>query len=162
MTRTGSAHAVVPRAPLGSKKASLVLALVISLTIGLIFADAVAAEPANASASEHRLLKMINRTRHNRGVRTLRMSGHLSRLAGRHSGRMARNRSLFHSSGLARLGSAWGENVGVTYHGVRSIHRAFMRSSDHRSNILSRRFRRVGIGIRKARGRIWVTEIFSS
>jgi uncharacterized protein YkwD len=74
---------------------------------------------------------------------------------------MARAQTLFHSSSLGRLGR-WGENVGYTYRGVRSIHRAFMRSRDHRWNILNRSFRKVGIGVDRARGRLWVTEIFSS
>lgn len=162
MTRRGSAHAVVPNTPPVPKKASIVLALIITLTIALLFADAVAAKPASASTSDHRLLNMINRTRHNRGMHQLRMGGHLSRLARHHSRRMARSRTLFHSSGLARIGKAWGENVGVTYHSVRSIHRAFMRSPDHRSNLLCRRFHNVGLGLQKKGGRLWVTEIFSN
>jgi len=77
---------------------------------------------------------------------------------------MSRTRTLFHSSGLASKmrGSYWGENVGYTRGGVRSIHRAFMRSSAHRSNILGGKFRRLGIGVASSGGRMWVTEIFSS
>jgi uncharacterized protein YkwD len=35
-----------------------------------------------------------------------------------------------------------------------------MHSADHRANILRRAFRRVGVGVVKARGSVWVTVIF--
>jgi hypothetical protein len=36
-----------------------------------------------------------------------------------------------------------------------------MRSRSHRSNILTRKFDKVGIGLDKSGGRLWVTEIFA-
>ena len=35
-----------------------------------------------------------------------------------------------------------------------------MGSGGHRANILNPRFRRIGIGVVKARGSVWVTTIF--
>jgi uncharacterized protein YkwD len=35
-----------------------------------------------------------------------------------------------------------------------------MRSAPHRANILNARYRRIGIGVVKARGLVWVTAIF--
>ena len=54
---------------------------------------------------------------------------------------------------------AWGENVGLSGT-VFSMHRAFMRSSGHRGNILNGRYARVGIGMTRARGSVWATVIF--
>ena len=36
----------------------------------------------------------------------------------------------------------------------------WMHSSGHRANILNTRYRRIGIGVVKARGAVWVTTIF--
>ena len=51
----------------------------------------------------------------------------------------------------------WGENVGETPTTLRALQRAFMRSRLHRSNILNRRFRHVGIGVVGRNGKLWVT-----
>jgi uncharacterized protein YkwD len=77
---------------------------------------------------------------------------------------MADEGSIFHHSCLSCLVSGWewevvGENVGVGAT-VRSVHRALMDSRSHRRNILSRAFDKVGVGVVRSGGRIWVTEIF--
>jgi uncharacterized protein YkwD len=156
MTHAESA-AMVPTAPPSTAKSLIVVA---ALLVSALLAQVLASSPADAS-SQHQLLRLINAARRHHGVHELRTGRRVTRLARRHSRRMARSRTLFHSSSLGRLGR-WGENVGYTYRSVRSIHRAFMRSREHRWNILHRSFRRVGIGLDKARGRLWVTEIFSS
>jgi uncharacterized protein YkwD len=77
---------------------------------------------------------------------------------------MANAGTIFHHACLSCLvsGSDWnviGENVGVGGT-VRSVHRAFMSSSGHRRNILLPGYTRVGVGVVKSGGRVWVTEIF--
>lgn len=110
------------------------------------------------------MLAMINETRSARGLGTLSLSDRLSRMALRHSRRMALERRLFHHSCLScRFPSgSWqllGENVG-TARSLRRVHRMMMKSSGHRSIILNGTFDRVGVGVfKKGRG-YWVTEIF--
>lgn len=113
---------------------------------------------------EERLFRLINKARVNHDRPKLRLSQPLSQKAHRHSVRMAEEGSIFHHSCLSCLLSAWewdaiGENVGVG-ETVRLVHRAFMDSRAHRLNILSRAYRKVGVGVVKSGGRVWVTEIF--
>jgi uncharacterized protein YkwD len=160
MTRSGSARAVVLKAPTTLRRVGIVLALTTVMVIGSLVTDSIGWMAAEAANPQHRLLNMINETRRRHGTHAVRKGNRVTRLARRHSRQMANSRTLFHSSNLGRIGSSWGENVGYTYRSVRSIHRAFMRSRSHRSNILARKFDKVGIGLDKSGGRLWVTEIF--
>jgi uncharacterized protein YkwD len=152
---------MVLKAPTGIRRAGVVLALTTAMVITSLLTDSFGWIAAEAATPQHRLLNMINDTRRRHGTHAVRKGNRISRLARRHSRQMANARSLFHSSNLGRIGSTWGENVGYTYRSVRSVHRAFMRSRSHRSNILARKFDKVGIGVDRAGGRIWVTEIFA-
>ena len=107
------------------------------------------------------MLTRINNARTAHGLRPLVLSADLSTLARSHSRQMASATALFHSSSFSAIccWSAIAENVG-TGDSVRGVHRAFLRSSTHRSNILDRRMRQVGVGIVATGGRVWVTEIF--
>ncbi len=83
-------------------------------------------------------------------------------VARRHAEEMARQDRLFHNPRLARDVRNWesvGENVG-TGESVADIHRAFMESSTHRSEILNRRFTQVGVGVVERDGLIWVAQVF--
>jgi uncharacterized protein YkwD len=91
----------------------------------------------------------------------------MSRLARRHSIAMANKGYIYHTSNPASFylkgvrWSTWGENVGVTSGTIAGIQDAFMRSPDHRSNILNRSFHRVALGTyRDADGFLWVTVFF--
>jgi uncharacterized protein YkwD len=69
---------------------------------------------------------------------------------------------LFHSCLECRRGSgsaALAENVGVG-DTLGKVHNALMASSSHRKNILSSRFRTVGVGVVRSGGRVWVTQLF--
>jgi uncharacterized protein YkwD len=162
MTMTGLAHAMVHEAPTPSKRFGVKAAIAVLLSLTVLLADPLITPAQAAKANpQHRLLRLINGTRRRHGTHAVWQRHRISRLARRHSRRMARTRTLFHSSGLSRIGSAWGENVGYTFRSVRSVHRAFMRSASHRSNILAGRFHRIGLGIYKSGRRLWVTEIFA-
>lgn len=83
-------------------------------------------------------------------------------VARRHAEEMARQDRLFHNPRLARDVKNWesvGENVG-TGESVADIHRAFMESSTHRSEILNRRFTQVGVGVVERDGLVWVAQVF--
>lgn len=116
------------------------------------------------TSNELKVLNMVNSSRAAQGVSGLSLSDRLSRMARRHSRRMARDRQIFHHSCLSCSfpSGSWtllGENVG-TAPSLRRVHRMMMRSSSHRSILLNGGFDRVGIGVVRKGGRFWVTEIF--
>ncbi|MDH4113584.1 MAG: CAP domain-containing protein [Actinomycetota bacterium] len=136
----------------------------------LLAAVLLAAVPVTAGAASsstemrRKLLSLTNSARRNNGLRALTLNWRLSRDALAHSRRMAERHTVYHTSNLYRLvkrwrPSTWGENVGMAGT-VRRVHRAFMRSSGHRSNILRGGFSHVGIGVTKSGGRIWATVMF--
>jgi uncharacterized protein YkwD len=134
------------------------------MAAGILVAGGPAASPVQATTtSEEDLFALVNQARNNRDRPPLRLGQSLSHKAHRHSARMADAGSIFHHSCLSCLVlSDWdaiGENVGVGST-IRSVHRALMDSRAHRRNILSRAFTRVGVGVVRSGGRVWVTEIF--
>lgn len=111
-------------------------------------------------------LKLVNEARTVHGLKPVKRAGLLTLLARRHSKKMARQGDLFHNDLGAQLLDAhtrwsyWGQNVGVAPAGeVKGLHYAFMRSTDHRANILGR-FRLAGIGIHQREGLMWMTANF--
>ena len=137
--------------------------------VPLLLAGAIALQPftttpASAVTSRERtLFHLLNRSRHRHGRAPLRLSASISRLARRHSVRMARARSLFHQCMSCILHNHhWrsiGENVGDAG-SVRTMNTLFMNSPPHRENMLCGCFTRVGIGIVRWGGQLWVTEDF--
>jgi uncharacterized protein YkwD len=138
---------------------------VVAMVAALLIAGGPAASPAQATtSSEESLFLLVNQARERRDRPRLLLSQSLSRKAHRHSARMAEEGWIFHHSCLSCLLSSWewdaiGENVGVGGT-VRSVHRALMDSRPHRRNILSRAFTKIGVGVVRSGGRVWVTEIF--
>jgi uncharacterized protein YkwD len=108
---------------------------------------------------------LINEKRAARGLRRLRINYRLSRAARRHTHDMVRNRYFDHVSkrgrdvvdrlyGTGYLGgrSSWtvGENLAWGSGGKGTPHeivRSWMHSPGHRQNMLSSRFREIGIGV---------------
>lgn len=140
--------------------------LSLGLALGLTVAEPAADHASAITDRERTMVRLVNRSRRSHGLSALRVSWKLSRAAHSHSARMAKRGYLYEHSCLACLlnksGVSWrvaGENVGFGST-LRGIHRAMMRSRIHRSNILNRQYRRIGIGVVKRGGRYWVTEIF--
>jgi uncharacterized protein YkwD len=112
------------------------------------------------SATRRETLCLLNRERAQRGLRPLRLSARLSQASASHSRNMVRKRFFEHGNFVARIlnaryatrRQAWalGENIawgtGSLGTPTQTV-RAWMRSPGHRANILSRRFRDIGIGI---------------
>jgi uncharacterized protein YkwD len=130
---------------------------------------ALAPAPANAATTypRARMYQATNGSRLHNGVARVNIHWTMSRLARRHSISMANKGYIFHTSNPSSFylkgvrWSRWGENVGVTSGTVAGIQDAFMRSPDHRSNILNRRFHRVALGTyRDPDGLLWVTVFF--
>jgi len=136
----------------------------------LLAAVLVAAVPVTSGAASgskemrRKLLSLTNSARRNNHLRPLELNWRLSTSAARHSRRMLERRSVFHTANLYRLvrrwhPSAWGENVGMAGT-VRRVHKLFMRSAGHRTNILRGGYSHVGIGVVRGGGRIWATVMF--
>lgn len=144
------------------------IAIVALMSAAFIGGNVATPLPAQAVVTtlERELANYHNRARASRGLRSLVLDSTLSDKARRHTRGMIKVGRLFHTSSLSRAyGSyegAWrylGENVG--YGGsMRSLHDAFMRSYSHRANILSSRYKRVGLGVVKSGSRYWVTVAF--
>jgi uncharacterized protein YkwD len=119
---------------------------------------------APAAASEASVVSLINQERSSDGLGGLSPSDRLSAIARRHSAAMADRRRLMHHSCLScEVGeggwSVAGENVGAGS-SIGAVHEEMMRSAGHRDNILRRGYDQVGVGIVRARGMVWITEIF--
>jgi uncharacterized protein YkwD len=139
---------------------------------GDIFSDPVPATLGRNSkcwkkkGSERAFVKKMNKTRKRSGRGKVRFDPELAKVARVHTRDMTRRNTLYHTSQaqLRRRVRGWtllGENVGVG-NTVGSLHRAFMNSPAHRANILHGSFRYSGVGVRKRRGRMWVTVIFEA
>ena len=122
--------------------------------------------PADADDLPRRdkMLRFLNQTRRNHGLPVFRLNADLSHFAWRHSQRMADRRDCFHTANLYDVvrsysPSTWGENVAgaATLKRVRTL---WMGSASHRANILKGQFRRIGIGVYRSHGLVWVTTIF--
>ena len=118
---------------------------------------------ATGTAPERQLQRLTNRARIARDIPVVHTGWRLKRAARAQARRMAGAYRIYHSTGSYdfRGRRCFGQNVGVTLD-IPKLHRAFMRSPAHRSNILNRCFRRVGIGIVHSRGFYWAVVNFSS
>ena len=147
-----------------------------------------AAGPVDTEQIEHEIFLLVNEARRNatkKSYHELKRSPRLDRLAERHSTHMARRGMLFH----AMASGVYGQNVAIMDSGtlrfVRckgsgpSIHEVkntayaianatmdmFMNHDcksgwGHRGNILTGRYRTIGIGVVYARGWYWITQDF--
>lgn len=137
---------------------------IIVLVVAVLVSGTAAKSGAEDLHRRDRMLRLLNRVRRQHDLPVFRINRQLSTYAWRHSKRMARKNLVFHTQDLYRLvrsyhPSTWGENVGKAGY-LPKVRSLWMHSADHRSNILKRAFRRVGIGVVKARGAVWVTVIF--
>jgi uncharacterized protein YkwD len=140
------------------------LLLIAALVAFAGFAVGPVAHPAPAAAStatymEGLLVKWVNGARANRGVPPLRVGPKLTDLAGARASTLARNASLVHPDCLSctfrnyRISfSSCGEVIAYTtypwgYEAARSIFRGWKGSSSHWSALMSRSYKRIGMGI---------------
>jgi len=120
-----------------------------------------AAPAASLYRPEQGLATMTNTARYWHDVPRLASRARLKAAAERQSAQMAKRGRLFHGSLAWTSGlRCWGQNVG-TGPTVRAVFRAFMRSADHRANMLDRSYRRAGYGVVKIGGAVWVTVNFA-
>ena len=134
------------------------------LVVAVLVAGTSSGVRADDITRRDRMLHLLNQTRRSHGLRVFRLNGVLSHDAWRHSKRMAERNKVFHTLNLYDVvrsyhPSTWGENVGAAGT-LRRVRALWMGSGGHRDNILNPRFRRIGVGVVKARGLVWVTAIF--
>jgi uncharacterized protein YkwD len=108
------------------------------------------------------VLRLVNRARAAHHLVPLRLNLSLSLLARKHSVKMMRAGTLFHTANLTQLmlsrtqARVWGENIAVGPT-LGSINAAWLNSAPHRANILNPRYRRAAIGVALYGGRDWIT-----
>lgn len=138
---------------------------VLGLTLALSVVLGALAPAAHAAWTPRRdMLSWMNTARNNHGAVDLSRAWVIRQVADDHSQDMAAAGRIFHTTSLSSAlrmvsWSVAGENVGAGA-GLRALFDAFMHSDAHRANILEPRFRRVGIGICRSDGFIWITLIF--
>jgi uncharacterized protein YkwD len=107
------------------------------------------------NAREERTLRLHNQARANRGIRRLCVHPKLTKAARAHSAHMIRKDFFGHGNigrRLERYNYNWrtyGENIGGgsdRYRRPGNVFKRWMNSRNHRSNILKRGFREIGIG----------------
>lgn len=140
-----------------------ILARLIVLAMSSVLVMSLAAPAQAVTRDEKAVAWRINHEHYKRKLRSLAVWESLSNTARNHSCAMARSDNLRHNPNLTRQVRGWrilGENVAVGWN-LYEIHKAWMASPSHRSNILDGRYRALGVGIcRGASGAYWVTTIF--
>jgi uncharacterized protein YkwD len=147
------------------RRRALTITVASTLAIALLFS--LGATTAMASRGlRSQMLALTNQSRRAHNERALHLDRKLSRSAKKHSLKMARRGEPYHSSNVTRYLHGrhwryWGENVGESWEtDLSPLQRAFMRSRDHRYNVLNGAYERVGIGAVHRDGRVWVTLVF--
>jgi uncharacterized protein YkwD len=134
------------------------------VVVSVLLAGMSSTAHADDLTRRNKMLHLLNQTRRSHGLPTFRLNLTVSHRAWLHSKSMANQNTLFHTGNLydavrAYRPSTWGENVGMAGW-VTRVRTLWMQSSGHRHNILNGRYRRIGIGVVRARGVVWVTAIF--
>lgn len=139
------------------------VALVLSTLTTLLVLSFAAAAPAAQAGSprldrgERAVIRAINRARASHGLRRLLTGRRLARAADAHSRNMLRANVFAHGAFSQRVRRyvryrSIGETIAMTSRcSARAVVRMWLRSPGHRAVLLSRRFRRVGVGRRLGR-----------
>ncbi len=154
-------HRPSPARRRGAAAALAVLAVLASMLTGLATAAPAQAAISTTSA-ERAFVSGINAARRTSHRSQLPTSPALTAVARSWARAMARSNRLAHNPRVGRQVHSWrylGENVGVGG-STSSLHRAFLRSTPHRANVISTRYTRVGVGVAYGHGRMWVVELF--
>jgi uncharacterized protein YkwD len=115
---------------------------------------------------------MVNTTRNNHDLHTLRIDRSLSRDALRHTRHMIASNAIYDPTNLTRIlqDEPW-DVVGASAVGcadtLSALHNAFMHDPVHRAILLNSKIRRIGIGVIEVdsvntcgRHWLWATELF--
>jgi uncharacterized protein YkwD len=127
--------------------------------------------PTSASAAEQELFAGVNRTRRGQGLPGLKWNEALAVAARRHAGLMAQHGSAEHGyageltlpTRVTKAGAHFvsvAENViqGTSAEGIQA---AFLKSANHRANILDADMDSIGVGVVERGGQLFAVEDFS-
>lgn len=128
------------------------------------FAAASRSTPSVA-AYESRVVKRTNHRRATHDRVALHRRACVTRYAERWARHMARTETMVHQHLTPILRACGlrlvGENIAYGYPTAKSVVRAWMASPGHRANILTRRYRQIGVGAaRDSHGVMWVSQVF--
>jgi len=126
---------------------------------------------AQRNAAEHGLFESANRERKAQGLPALKWDEALATAARKHAEEMARQNSVAHTlpgepslpSRATKAGAHFGwlsENV-IQANSAAGAHAQFMKSPNHKANILDSDMDSVGIGVAERDGQLFVVEDFS-
>lgn len=144
------------------------VAIIASVTMLFTLAQA----PAASAGSARKLLRIVNETRTDHGLRALTLERSLNPPSRRHTNQMIRDNRIYDPPNLTQILSGYdydhlGADVVGCGHTLRELHRILMTESFHRMILLHENLRKVGIGVvvndrnnRCGRGSFWATEIF--
>jgi uncharacterized protein YkwD len=138
------------------------------LVVACLLLCAVSPGVAAADSTESGIVHAMNRYRAQYGLPALHTSGRLHRAADAHSASMLRRNSLSHGAFAARVShyvhvQRIGENLAwMDRCDAEAIVSMWMNSPEHRKNMLTRGFRRVGVGRRAKPSTCFVTADFAS
>jgi uncharacterized protein YkwD len=137
----------------------------LALVLALVTCGPPAQLSGRPSDDELEVVRLVNASRAEHGLPALEVEPGLMPLAREHARRMARRLDIFHAGRnpeAGRLAGAWprfAENVGVAATPA-DVHAAFMRSPNHRRNVLGP-FTHIGVGVVEGHdGRVYAMEIF--
>jgi len=156
LRRGRALRAIAPLAALSA------LALTAPATASAATCKGANADPTTTSLKtiDHATVCLLNQKRRSHGLRKLRTNGRLSLASKRHSNSMVSSKTFAHGNFVGRIKAArylsgsgtWsvGENIAWGSGGLATpaeIVKAWMNSPPHRHNILSGKFREIGIGV---------------
>ena len=159
---------------MSNARAGAVIKTIAAVLLGVVFvafSQASSTFEARSSTPKFRLkpaercfLRKINSRRMRRGLARLHWDRQLAYVARRHAKTLAHDGGgVWHDPDLAHSVTRWrslGENTGRGRN-CKSLFRALWRSSHHRANMLGR-WRFMGVGIGRHRGRIYVQQVFEN
>ena len=131
--------------------------------VGFVAAIAILAGGCTKNRQAWDSAVLVNQTRHAYGVHDLRLDDTLVNKAQGWAEYMARTGRVSHSNLAQGAGTGWrvlGENVGWA-RSPQEMHDMFMRSSQHRSTMLSGRYDRFGVGVAVVNGRHYTAMVFA-
>jgi uncharacterized protein YkwD len=142
-----------------------------ALLVVLLAISSVALAQASAAAAERRLFELANQERRAQGLPALKWDGALASAARRHAEEMARQNLVAHNlpgepslpSRATKTGARYGwlsENV-TQSSSATAAHAQFMKSPNHKANILDSDMDSVGIGVVERHGKLFVVQDFS-
>jgi len=139
------------------RSVAVALCALSTLLVSLLAAPAALASGPRLDGRERAVVRVINRVRHQHGLARLHVGRRLSRAADLHSREMLARDFFAHGAFAQRVRRfvpyrRLGENLAMTSRcSPRLVVRLWLRSAPHRHVLLSRSYRRVGVGRRTGR-----------